>query len=228
MSLLQDDDPLLVDDDDTVTEKPDVPKEQWGLQSWKELEYFDIRVQEQTVEQFFGSPLPESVPGPRDFANVETISPDLDDSSLALFKRLQFMIGWESCDKPQAVQFILELLRALEYEKGDMLLQTSKFLQLRDHHPRLHDFGVDITLQSGFSNEDQPELHRMIAQVESTHNEDGIARVVAGAIAAFQEDCSSRRQRIGARVIPAISFAGFAPEFYKIRVTTELDHGHPI
>ena len=87
----------------------------WGT---NELYANRISIVEQEQDTFFGGPLP-TYGGPAGFLQHEELVKGLDNSSLALIKRLDQVMYGKAGDESAVGDFAVELLRAMGYEGGD-------------------------------------------------------------------------------------------------------------
>ncbi|KAK0448309.1 uncharacterized protein EV420DRAFT_1630923 [Desarmillaria tabescens] len=161
------------------------------------------------INTFFGGPL-LAYHGPADFLQHQCGTPGrgLDAASSPLLKRLDLAAPVTEGEESAVVGFTAELLRFLGYERQDTMVRTRKNLRLL------------ICDEFVYAQTDVCLLN-----IETLS---ALLLLIAQAIAAFQEN-NKRRARLflnslPVQIIPGITMVGTFPTFYKIAVTSELDH----
>ncbi len=189
-----------------------------------ELEAYNIVVQEQTSEHFFGGTLPEYT-GPPGFVQSEYLPANgADAESKALFKALDLAKMVNKGEASAVADFTAEVLRATGYE-GD---QTSVHIRKTF---RLFMCGKDVDAMADVCLVDSTAGVRLVVEEDKSHlrlTEGPEVQVIAEAIAAFQEN---NIVRAGKSLVPlkeatifGITMYHSSPKFYKIKVTEELDY----
>ncbi|KAK0200435.1 hypothetical protein DFS33DRAFT_1277871 [Desarmillaria ectypa] len=173
-----------------------------------ELEAYNIVIKEQNENTSFGGPLP-AYHGPADFLQHEYVAGRLDTTSSSLLKRLDLAVDVMEGEESAVDDFVAELLRVLGYERQDTVYVYAK---------------TDICLL------DAESLVLLLVQEDKTHINpmDPEPELIAEAIAAFQENNKQRARLfldpLPVQILPGITVVGTCPTFYKITVTSELDH----
>jgi hypothetical protein len=187
-----------------------------------ELVAYNIAIQEQGQDQFFGGPLPGYV-GPIGFIRHEDRVQGLDPWSLSLIKRLDLAMKVMEGEESAVDDFAVELLRVMGYETDQMVVRTRKSI-------RLNMCGELVFAKTDGCLLDASSEILLFAQEDKTHinPSDPEAQLIAEAIGAFQENNAKRvndhfLDPLEMQVIPGITMAGTFPRFYKVKVTAELD-----
>jgi len=94
-----------------------------------ELVSYNIVIQEQDEDQFFDGPLPKYA-GPLGFIEHEDRVLGLDAPSLALIKRLDLAMKILEGEESAVVDFAVELLRVMGYERDATIVRTWKTIRL--------------------------------------------------------------------------------------------------
>jgi hypothetical protein len=155
--------------------------------------------------------------GPTGFLQHEECVQGLDDSSLALIKRLDLAMHGEADD------FAVELLRAMGYEKETTVVLTQKKIPLIMCGEQVYA-KTDVCVMDL-----APEILLLVQGDKSYLNlQDPEPQLIAGAIAAFQYNNKKRVDDffvdpLQTMIIPGITMSGTFPKFYKIKVTADLD-----
>ncbi|KAK0187513.1 hypothetical protein F5146DRAFT_1140929 [Armillaria mellea] len=164
-----------------------------------ELEAYNIVVQEQNENVFFGGPL-SAYHGPADFIHHEYRTGILDSESALLLKRLNLAVDITEGEESAVDDLLLSYCVSWDvYAKTDVcLLDIESFVLLLVQEDKSHIKPMD------------PE-----------------AQLIAEAIAAFQENNKPRARLfldpLPVQILPGITMVGTFPAFYKIAVTSELD-----
>jgi hypothetical protein len=193
-----------------------------GDWSDNELAAYNITIQEQDEALFFGGPLPEPV-GPPGFIEHKDRVQGLDAPSLSLIKRLDLTMPIMEGEESAVVDFAVELLRVMGYERDKTTVRTRKSIWL---HMCGHIMlaRTDVCLM-----DDSSEILFLLQEDKSHINpSDPEAQLIAEAIATFQENNAKRMnvlflEPLKAHVIPGITMVGTFPTFYKIKITADLD-----
>ena len=191
----------------------------WGT---NELYANRISIVEQEQDTFFGGPLP-TYGGPAGFLQHEERVKGLDNSSLALMKRLDQVMYGKAGDESAVGDFAVELLRAMGYEKEATVVVSQKRIPLimcgEQVYAKTDVCVLDIA----------PEFLLLVQGDESNVNpRDPEPQLIAGAIAAFQYNNAKRvndlfMDPLETMIIPGITMARTFPKFYKIKVTAGVD-----
>lgn len=193
--------------------------------SWSrgELEAYNITIVEQDQGTFFGGPL-LSYSGPLGFLQHEDLAQGLDAPSLSLLKRLDLTREVKENEESAVDDFTTELLRVLGYETDQTVVRTRKNIRLSMCGEEVYAKADVCVLGVGFK-------ILLFVQEEKLRLgiQDAEPQLIAEAIAAFQVN---NRKRVNDlfldplenELFPGITMAGTFPRFYKIRVTSELDH----
>ena len=188
-----------------------------------ELVSYNIIIQEHDEAQFFHGPLPEYV-GPLGFIEHEDRIQGLDAASLSLIKRLDLAMNILEGEESAVVDFAVELLRVMGYERHDTVVRTRKTIRLL-MCGQLVLTKTDVCLMDSSS-----QILLILQEDKSQINpSDPEAQLIAEAIAAFQENNAKRvndlfLELLETQVIPGITMLGTFPTFYKVKVTADLDH----
>jgi hypothetical protein len=100
-----------------------------GDWSDNELAAYNITIQEQDEALFFGGPLPEPV-GPPGFIEHKDRVQGLDAPSLSLIKHLDLTMPIMEGEESAVVDFAVELLRVMGYERDETTVRTRKSIWL--------------------------------------------------------------------------------------------------
>jgi len=201
------------------------PASEWTS---NDLKAFNIIVQEQTTEEFFGGPLPEYT-GPPGFLQFEDCREDelrfSDVVSRLLFVRLDDAMGLVDGKPKEKVlaDFTVEMLRTMGYEsdmtwvcrqKETPLLMCGEMVLTSPDVCVVHDTdGVILVVQ-----EDKSRFELMDVVTRTPE-----AQLIADAIAAFQANNRKRLEPLPQALIAGILMDRTFPKFYKIEVTKELN-----
>ncbi|KAJ7583345.1 hypothetical protein C8J56DRAFT_207455 [Mycena floridula] len=188
-----------------------------------ELDAYNIRIVEQSQNTFFEDPLP-AYQGPAGFILHEDRVQGLDSPSLSLLKRLDLAKMVVEGEESAVDDFAAEVLRALGYEREQTVVRTRKNI-------RLQMCGELVFVKTDVCLMDADSSLLLLVQEDKSHMNpsDPEAQLVAEAIAAFQHNNKKRVDELFLdplvqQVIPGITMVGTFPRFYKIHVTTQLDH----
>lgn len=186
-----------------------------------DLEAYNIVVQEQNENAFFGGSLP-NYNGPADFLHYEHRAYGLDPASTSLLKRLDMAVHVMDGEESAVGDFTAELLRILGYETDETVIRTCKSLNMLM-------CSEDVSTKADVCLLDEKFLVLLVVQEDKNHISpmDPEAQLIAEAIAAFQENNNRRGQwlylnPLQVQIIPGITMIGTFPTFYKITVTSEL------
>ena len=197
----------------------------WGP---NDLDAFNISIIEQDQETFYGGPLSEIVQihkreGLVSFLQHEGRVEGLDDSLLALIKRLDLAMKITAGEESAVVDFTAELLRAIGYEKKSTVVCTRKDI-------RFIMCGEPIYAKTDVCILDHVSEILLLVQEDKSHirPQDPESQLIAAAIATFQSNNAIRvndlfQNPLPTMVIPGITMTGTFPKFYKIEVTADLE-----
>jgi hypothetical protein len=195
--------------------------------SWREHELmaYNISIAEQDQQTFFDGPLPNYT-GPPGFAQNEDVTKNLNFASVILIRHLKLATQIAEGEESSVADFASVLLRSMDYEQDDTIVRMCKRL-------RLDMCGEEVFLEADVCVMDCNTSNiLLVVQEDKSHINlaaDPQAQLVADAIAAFQMNNANRRDRLflptfDSQVIPGITMIGTCPRFYKIHVTSALDH----
>jgi len=207
------------------------PASEWTS---NDLKAFNIVVEEQTTEVFFGGPLPECTGPPafvrfKDCPEGELIS-EVDLESRSLLTSLEGVMKLVE-GKPEegfVTDFTVDLLRAMGYTAVDLskllvrrrksipLLMCGEMVYTRPDVCVFHtaEGVLLVTLEDG---------SRFELDVDNTTTRTPEAQLIAQAIAAFQENNRKRLEPLEQAQICGILMDRSFPKFYKIEVTKVLN-----
>ena len=197
----------------------------WGP---NDLDAFNISIIEQEQETFFRCPLSEIAQSsgrknPVGFLQHEGRVEGLDDTSLALIKRLDLAMKITAGEESAVVDFTAELLRAIGYEEKSTVVCTRKDI-------RFIMCGEPVYAKTDVCILDHVSEILLLVQEDKSHirPQDPESQLIAGAIATFQSNNAIRvndlfQDPLPTMVIPGITMTGTFPKFYKIEVTADLE-----
>ncbi|KAI0933199.1 hypothetical protein AcW1_003144 [Taiwanofungus camphoratus] len=206
----------------TNTFGPIKPGNEWSSNT---LLMYNVLVEEQASNHFFGSAIVPEIPKASDLRNRLGANSRFLAKNTPMHKFLYYLDQAErllDCRDPvlDSIDFASQLLTILGYAKGVRQISSRQAIPLTINGSQ-SVVEVDVCIGDGSL------IHSFVQTDEVFGTNELESRLIAGAIAAFQHNNAVRRQRVGLEeftefTFPAMSFHGRAPTFYKICVRREL------